>query len=160
MKRPLSHLASFAFLLLVAACGTSISFAPTNTAPKGLQKKKPSDVEVFLSGKPDRPYREIGLLEAQQQSGWSLDSQTKVLAKLRAKAGEYGCDGIIMLGANDSVVGDKNGTTTLKGYRAACIVFEGEVATATTTAALPVAKSSTSAAPSTSTSASPEPSSN
>jgi hypothetical protein len=83
----------------------------------------------------------MGLLEAKQQSQYSVDDQGAIINELRAKAGEVGCDGVIILGSADTVVGATSTTTenqtspststgtsrtsvhTLKGYRASCIVY-------------------------------------
>ena len=116
-------------MLALTGCGTSISYMPTNPPPRPLAARPFVTVEVFTASKPARPFVEIGLIEAQQESACSRDAPAEVLIKLREEAARVGCDGIILLGANDSVVGQSgmhgNGgyTATLKGYRAACFCY-------------------------------------
>lgn len=85
-------------------------------------------VEVYTVSLPSRPFVEVGILEAQQESELSLDAPAEVLAKLRERAAGQGCDAIVMNGANDAVVGHgdrrHSHVTTLRGYRATCILFE------------------------------------
>jgi hypothetical protein len=115
-------------LALVAACGTTTSFTPTNTPPRPMSARAPETVEVFTSGQPDRPYVEVGMLEAQQSSEFSSDNMSEIVSALRTEAAKKGCDGLIVTGSNDAVTGnvtDGDGyTTTLKGYRGACIMFK------------------------------------
>lgn len=113
-------------LTSLSGCGTAISFVPTNTAPRPMHPRAPQEVAVF-STLPPRPYMEVALLEARQESGYSLDSNEDVIAKLRAAAAQHGCDGLLMTGSADSVVGSSNHGTgsvsTLKGYKASCLVW-------------------------------------
>ncbi len=112
-------------LLLVAACGTTITAIPTNRPQRVMQPRDPMSVEMFTSGIPQRPYVEVAYLESQQESDMSFDGAPTVLMKMREEAGKIGCDGLIIGGANDAVVGSTfrgNGsTTTLRGYRGTCI---------------------------------------
>jgi hypothetical protein len=116
-----------ASLLLLTACGTRVDFIPTNAPPRPLQPRPAAAVEVYTSQQPARPYVELGLVEARQESTLSLDDSAAVVAELREEAGEIGCEGIIVLGANDSVAGQiSNGSglvQTLKGYRATCFQY-------------------------------------
>jgi hypothetical protein len=90
-------------------------------------------VEVFSSGRPERPFVEVGIIETQQQSMYSLDKPDAVFAELREEAGRQGCDALILLGTNDGmqvVVGQYGGSgQTLKGYRATCAVYKDATAT-------------------------------
>ena len=73
------------------------------------------------------------MLEAQQASAYSTDSVEDVMGKLREYAAKKGCDAIIIGGPNDATVGGgsvNNGVgssyvTTLRGYRATCVVYTG-----------------------------------
>ena len=91
------------------------------------QPRTSASVGVYTTGAPTQPFIEVGLVEAQQESAMSNDRQPQVLEKLRQRAAEVGCDGIVLLGSNDSVTGSISRgygwTTTLQGYRATCIVF-------------------------------------
>jgi hypothetical protein len=112
-------------LLFVAACGTTITAIPTNRPLRAMTPRDPMSVEMFTSGLPPRPYVEVAYLEAQQESDMSFDRAPTVMTKMREEAAKIGCDGLIIGGANDAVVGSTfrgNGsTTTLRGYRGTCV---------------------------------------
>jgi hypothetical protein len=109
--------------LALSACGTTIHQIPTNAPPHPLAAHPPESVEVFTATQPQRPFVEVAYFEAQQESQVSLDDSNAVFAKMRAQAGQMGCDGIIVNGPNDAVVGDRHGVSTLHGYAATCIVY-------------------------------------
>jgi hypothetical protein len=121
------------FAALASGCGTRINDLPLNSPDRAMVARDPQSVEVFSTRKPTRPYVEVSMLEAQQASAYSTDAPGDVMLKLRDYAAQKGCDAIIMGGANDSTVGsgsvsNGNGSsyvTTLKGYRATCIVYTG-----------------------------------
>ena len=112
-----------AVLLSVAACGTTIDYMPINAPPRAMAPRAPESVEIFTDARPEKPFVDVGILEAQQQSSASQDNAATVLQKLRQAAADRGCDAVVLDGSNDKVVGDRTGTTTLKGYRATCIVY-------------------------------------
>jgi hypothetical protein len=128
--RTLAVVTSISFLATLAACGTRLVVTNTNTPPRAMTPRSPESVQVFSTSPPPAPYVEVALIEARQQSEYSVDRENVVIDKLRKKAGEMGCDGLVMTGSADSVVGssdDKSGyVRTLKGYKATCIVFTGE----------------------------------
>jgi hypothetical protein len=115
----------FVWLLVVAACGTSISAVRTNRPIRAMVSRDPMAVEMFTSGNPQRPYVEVAYIEAQQESDVSLDAAPDVMNKMRESAGQLGCDALIVGGPNDAVVGSTFGGTghskTLRGYRGTCI---------------------------------------
>lgn len=123
-----SVFAGLGFIALLASCGTKVTFTPTNEPPQQMAPKAAAAVEVFMGQQPGQPYLEVGYFEAQQQSVYSSGSSKKILDKLRERAGKMGCDGIIVLGTADRVVGDNTGTATLKGYRASCFVYTADAA--------------------------------
>ena len=111
----------------LVGCGTRVDYTPLRAPTGAMTPRSPAEVEVFLTQKPSRPYVEVGLLEARQESTMSLDGQSGIIAELREEAAEIGCDGLIVTGDADEVTGhaDKQGgyVTELKGYRAVCIVW-------------------------------------
>ncbi len=113
--------------LSTAGCGTRLAYMPLNSPPRAMQPRTPESVVMFTSSKPDRPYIEVGVIEAQQESQYSVDESEDVFLKMRRHAAERGCDGLILLGGNDRVEGQQTGhwgsTYTLTGYRATCIVY-------------------------------------
>ena len=78
-------------------------------------------VEVFASAKPTRPYREVLVIKAQQSSGWSTDSEMVTLDKLRERAAELGCDGVVILGP---VSASDGAFMTKRGFLGTCIQYE------------------------------------
>lgn len=116
------------FALLAAGtsigCGTSLNYIPTAERPHTLHVHQPEQVEIFMTGKPDRPFVEIGLIESLQEEH-SQDDSRAIIAKMRAFAGQRGCDGLVIFSGNDSVVGagGHSSVNTLKGYRGSCLVY-------------------------------------
>lgn len=134
-SNPLLLLASS--LLFTAACGTKVAYIPTNAPAHAPVARAPEAVDVYTVDTPARPFREIGLLEAQKASGFSFHERPEIFAALRKEAARRGCDGVILLGTNDKVDGWSSVSTTpdggaelshhtetLEGYRATCIVYE------------------------------------
>lgn len=121
------HRSQISVLILVLAicamhgCGTSIQYVPTGNARLAGRPRPAHAVEVFSTGVPSRPYAELGIIEAQQESEVSIHGAQQIIALMRATAGKLGCDGLLLSGSNDAVAGDD----TLKGYRGTCIVFTG-----------------------------------
>ena len=113
-----------------AGCGIDVQYVQTNTPPRAMSPRPAQQVEVFASARPKRSFQEVGLIEVQQE-GANYDDAAEIIGRLREEAGLHGCDGLVMLGANDatSVSGSANqsggfvSSRTLKGYRASCIVY-------------------------------------
>ena len=114
---------ALASTLGLAACGTTIHRIPTNAPPHAVQARPPEAVEVFTATAPARPFVEVAYFEAQPESQLSLDDTNDVFDKLRARAAATGCDGLIITGASDRVVGDHKHVDTLHGFAATCIVY-------------------------------------
>jgi hypothetical protein len=118
-------------MLFVTACGTTTRFAPTNASPRPLTARPAQAVTVFATGLPDRPFVEVGLIQARQSSEFSVDEMPEIIAEMRVEAGRRGCDGLVINGTNDSssssTTVSRHGMTssseTLEGFWGACIVF-------------------------------------
>jgi hypothetical protein len=116
------------FALLAAGtsigCGTSLNYIPTGERPHTLFVLRPEQVEIFMTGKPDRPFVEIGMIESQQEQ-YSQDDAAAVIAKMRAFAGKRGCNALAIFSGNDAVIGagGRSPVTTLNGYRGSCLVY-------------------------------------
>ena len=118
-------------VLLLTACGTTTRFAPTNPSPRPLVARPATSVTVFATGLPDRPFVEVGILQARQSSELSVDDMPEIIAEMRAEAGRRGCDGLVINGTSDTtsttttVVPDAvtSSSSTLEGFWGACIVF-------------------------------------
>lgn len=110
-----------------------IQFVPTNPPPRQLVPRSPESVQTFDVRPPERPFVEIGMLEARRKSAYSSADMADIVAAMRKEAGKKGCDALVITGTADEVMGSGStfrGTgamevTTLKGYRGSCIVFTG-----------------------------------
>jgi hypothetical protein len=123
-------------VLLVTGCGTTIAVTKLNNSPKPLVPRAPEDVEIFVSGKPEKAFTEISLISSQQESELSSDSTPQIIQKMRIEAARQGCDALIISGQNDNTVGSTAGgtysgsggvygsVTTLKGFHSSCIVYK------------------------------------
>lgn len=106
-------------------CGIETRFIPTNTPLVPMHSKPATNVSVFSTAPPNRPYQEVGFIEARERGGKNREDE--VFGQLVQVAAEIGCDGLVILGAADVVSGSTfQGTgsvSTQKGYRATCIVW-------------------------------------
>jgi hypothetical protein len=109
--------------LTLAACGTTITQTGINPAPHPMTARPIDSVEVFTSTAPTRPHIDVAILEAKQSSTFSVDRMPEIITELRKRAAEIGCDGLVINGPNNSVVGDRYGTSTLHGYNGTCIAY-------------------------------------
>lgn len=149
--------------LLVASTGCSLFhvsrrmskvYVPVHEAPHPMPPLPAEQVEVFLATIPTRPFIEVAMLEVQEWRG--SYSSSELFAGLRELAGRHGCEGVILMGDNDSSGSstssststetsttpgtDKPSTTTTttgtsrswtdQGYRASCITFDRTAETA------------------------------
>ena len=112
---------ALASLLFIGACGTSVStlqLSPITSPPR-----PPLSVETFMQP-PPRPYINVARLEA--HDGMS-PSTSYMIAKLRERAAQLGCDGIIIepIGHHE----DSHHVTHLAGT---CIMFAAQTSAAPT----------------------------
>lgn len=114
-------------LLVSSGCGTSHRFVQVAAPPHQLLTRSPSQVAVFRSDRPKRPYREIGIIESQQESRFSEDNAQAIIDKMRTYAGMRGCDALVILASHDATgVSASSSNTSSKtdlGYRGACLVY-------------------------------------
>lgn len=142
--------------VLVTGCIRSVAtdVIPIRPAPYPLPPRPPEEVVVFLAARPEVPLIEVAMLEVQEEKG--SYSSAELLDELRALAGRHGCDGIILIGDNDSMssststtvdtstttdpstsetttsnaVTTSTGTSTRHGFRASCFVYDRAAITA------------------------------
>jgi hypothetical protein len=119
-----------AALLALAACGTTTRFAPLNQPPHHLQPRAPESVQVFTTATPARPYIEVGLIQGTQESEYSFDDMPEIIAAMRVKAGELGCDGLVLNGPSSKgtesslgIVSGAHHERTLEGFWGTCIAY-------------------------------------
>lgn len=108
--------------LILSGCA-SVEVTPLNPAPGSMQPRPPADVRLFITRSPQQPYEEVFLLRS------DAATSGKAIEALRIRAGELGCEAIVITGQSDRIVStpDVRGTTTIssrQGYVGACIVFE------------------------------------
>jgi hypothetical protein len=116
--------------VVLAGCGTTIQTTAINPAPRPLARS-PDSVEVFTTGAPPRPHVDVALLEAEQDSSYSLDDTAAMLAKLRERGAAMGCDALVFHGLasyREELVGDQ--VQSRKGVYATCIVYTTQLASA------------------------------
>ena len=102
-------------LLGLSSCVTvdMAKFVPTNPATVQLYRRQAADVAI-VSTAPQRPFIEIGFVEGAAPAPEMLDDAPRaVLAEMREKAAEQGCQALLITTANDVAV----------RYHGACLVF-------------------------------------
>jgi hypothetical protein len=121
-------------VLTVFGCaGTSLRYTPTQQSTTPVRVRPAAQVEVFMTTPPKRPHVKLGIVESQQEEG-SSDGAPEVIAKMRAFAGQHGCDGLVIFANNNSVSetmlapGGGSRVYTLSGYRAYCIAYVADAA--------------------------------
>jgi hypothetical protein len=109
----------------LTACGTDVQYMPLNAAPHEMAARDPSSVELFTTGKPTKPYVEVGRIRSELASVASNSNADDLLQALRVEGGKRGCDAVIVAGtdkmASANAMGAYEGTL---GYTGVCIVYE------------------------------------
>jgi hypothetical protein len=91
-----------ALLALLGACGTMIEQTPINPPPIPMAPRAASAVELFTSGAPARAHVDVALLLARPASAFSDGTEADVIAELRQRAADLGCDGLVVTAIQDS----------------------------------------------------------
>jgi hypothetical protein len=81
-------------LLSSLACVTA-SFTPLQ--PFSSPPRPVSSVELYRSGMPNRPYRQVGILRVRSSIGWDAAMQ-----QLMETGAEYGCDAVAAVDSGES----------------------------------------------------------
>lgn len=136
MNRSLLLVLASSLTTLTLACH-SIDYSPLNAPPHAMGPRAPESVEMFDEKRPTRPIVEVGLFEIEQNSPASGGTST-MIEKLRNRAAELGCDGVLLGEATSRVqsvtgqsvaapsggIGVQTGQVhTLQGRRAVCFVY-------------------------------------
>jgi hypothetical protein len=117
---------AFIFLSLLSGCGIHFQSTALNPSPRAMKPKRAEDVQLFTSGRPSQPYHEVLLLQAEEESAYADHEESEVLNAMRKRAGELGCDALMVLSSTGNVAstgGRYNTTRTLRGFRATCVVY-------------------------------------
>jgi hypothetical protein len=104
-------------------CGTALNETRINSPARPMSPRPAGSVEVFTSGAPTRPHIDVAVLEAQQETAFSVSDTSDMISELRRRAGELGCDALAITGPNNSVVSSRYHTSTLHGLFATCIEY-------------------------------------
>ncbi|HWA78475.1 MAG TPA: hypothetical protein VG937_39335 [Polyangiaceae bacterium] len=107
--------------------------------PRALPPRPADSIEIFTSGPPDRPHIDLALIEAEQQSSGTEGGTAALVAALRAKAGELGCDALVIGSALSRTDTLANALTGYEHDREAlfgtCVVYTSEQTAAADTQA-------------------------
>ncbi len=112
---------------LLAGCGIRHQATALNPSPRPMTPKAAAEVHVFTSGRPAQPYHEVLLLQAEEESVYANHDESAVLAALRKRGGQLGCDAIMVLSPSGNIAstgGKYSNTRTLRGFRATCVVYD------------------------------------
>ena len=87
---------------VIAACGTQVSYVPTNPPPQAIYPRTADSVAVFTTGVPDVSYGEIGIMEAHEGA---FDNLQTMIGAMRTEAAAHGCDALIITESADIIEG-------------------------------------------------------
>jgi hypothetical protein len=125
------HIGFAVGLLLLAGCGASVDTTALNAPPHPLSQRPAEEVEVYSGSPPVKAHVDLALIQADQTNGRGV--LTELVAAIRERAGEMGCDAIVITGASERA----SGNTSLLNpgshqMLATCIVYvsPGSVPTA------------------------------
>ncbi len=122
-----TRLASMGFISawLVTGCGLAFQRIPLAASTKPLVPRSASAVDLYVSGRPTVPTRDLALLTVEEESVYAASSEAEALARLREEAGRMGCDGLVVLGPSGGVGSGLDGkhARALRGFRGACIEY-------------------------------------
>jgi hypothetical protein len=102
--------------------GSTVQTTVINPAPRPLAPRPPETVEVFTTGVPEQPHVDVALLEVEQASGYSGDETPEMIAALRTRGAELGCDAIVFNGITSHAT-MVEGEPPRKGVYATCVVY-------------------------------------
>lgn len=94
-------LSVLAATLAACATGSTVTVTPNGALSQVSAPKSPDEIKVFRSAPAD--YRPVAVIEA-SQTPLLPDSADAVLGKMLARAGELGCDGLV-LQVQDQAIG-------------------------------------------------------
>lgn len=109
----------------VAGCGARkplVNYSPVQAVQRS--SRPASEVELFITSKPERKYKEMGVLSFLT---WEYNpEETKIWGILRNKAAEIGADAIIMLDTRTETATNYATKQTYQGkvFRAMAIAYE------------------------------------
>lgn len=126
-----------ATVLAVSSCGTFVTETYLNDSSPTAPPRSPVSVQIYTSGSPSRPHKDVALLEVEQIHGLNQRGRAIMLDRLRARAAQMGCDAVVVGGIRErdgAQLGSgfdllDPGSTTL---HATCIRFTDKLPLSTT----------------------------
>lgn len=86
--------------VVLGGCGTFVEATALNAPPRALSPRPAYAVEVYSSSPPAQAHVDVALIQANQINGMNAELP-EMIAKLREKAGQMGCDAIFISGASE-----------------------------------------------------------
>jgi hypothetical protein len=86
---------------LAAGCGTYAEATPLNAPPRALNPRAAETVEVYASSPPSEPHVDVAIIRVDQTVGAPHEGLDTMVAELREKAGQMGCDALFISGASE-----------------------------------------------------------
>ena len=120
---------------LLGGCGTVVTYTPLQGNANAVYARPAESVDIYLTDPPTRPHRDVGLLEAEQESEMSADGTKEMLAEVRKQAARHGCDAIFIKRVGSDAKSFLDSNWAVKAITATCIRY-----TATDTAVSPAAR--------------------
>jgi hypothetical protein len=101
LRTTLLIIASAMCLSMLGCQGIEPQFYPLGTSWQAGKQRPTNDVEIFITKKPTWQYKELGMITYSTQASFS--DEPRIYQLLRAKAGEIGADGIIIMDSQTSI---------------------------------------------------------
>jgi hypothetical protein len=87
---------SLPLVLLLVGCGTSVSETYINGSPPPMSPRGRYSVLVDASGPPSRPHMDVAILQVSQTHGLNEQGLDLMIDRLRTRAAQLGCDGVVV----------------------------------------------------------------
>ena len=113
---------TLAVLICFCVGCANVQVTPLNPPAQTPPMRGPDEVTVYMTKAPERAYDEAYIIRS--DAGNSRDA----LSAMRKRAGELGCDGLVISGSADRVVSTPDGrgnasVSMREGYIGSCIIF-------------------------------------
>jgi len=110
-----------------AGCGVEAAATLLNNPPHPFRPRPPETVGMFSSAPPTRPHVDVALIESDEESENSFASTAALLAKMRERAAELGCDALVIgheYSNQDVLLSSLTGKShQARGFSGTCIMY-------------------------------------
>lgn len=126
MQHIFPQLLNITVAILLISCSTEfilgegVDYFPTNVITR-LNKKNDNQIEVYVRGRPDKDYRELGFLT---YIGGTQDNNLAI-KRMREKAAIIGADGLIIQDTDFVKRSWRGKDIPYRIYRGVAIIFSG-----------------------------------